>query len=349
MLNFGSTRTPTFTYKNRRIKRSLAKVASAWLTVIGVKYFGWSVSLMMHLIVLLAGLMVYSILKGSTPPPASLIVPDSFFNGTTPSFNHDNGKSLLNAMSEKYPLPSQQWSNQLDQTALNRMLNDPAGLNHNAIIGLGAPSGNSAQATGGGGLGPLGMPGGSIAAGPGVSFLGVHSRANSAVIILDTSGSMIDGWDYVESQVKLTLVAMRPYQKFAVIIFSDRDQILGPDHLVRASMATRQDIDNQLDNVAPQGHNDDMLEPFLTPFQAAFAMHPDCVYFLTDGNFDSRLVQSVADLYAGQNIPVYTFAFLDDPGDAASDADSIIKLKKIAAETNGEFHVISQNVLQQSQ
>jgi von Willebrand factor type A domain len=335
----------SFKFTSQFISR---KKMPAWLTLLGVKYFGWSVSLMIHLIVLLTGLMVYSILRGPAPPPP-LIAPESFFNGANPTLQPDDGRSVLDAMSQKHPLPAQEWTVHPEQTVLNQILDGPTGLNNNSVIGLGAPGGGLGQTAGGGGLGPLGIPGGSVAAGPGISFLDVHSRADSTVIIVDTSGSMIDGWEFVKSEVKSTIQSMRPYQKFAVIVFSDHDQILGPNQLVRATAAARQDIYNRLDNVAPQGHNDDMLIPFLTPFQAAFAMHPQSIYFLTDGNFDFRLIQSVADLYAGEHIPVYAFAYLDDPDDATADSDSIVKLKQIASETNGEFHAISENVLQQSQ
>jgi len=344
--HFRRPRAKVFTFNKGRFRHSFSKMLSGLPAIVGIKYFGWSVSLLAHLIVLLTGLMVYSIFRGSAPAPSLSIESEPFFTGSTASLEHDNGKSILDAMSDKYPLPSQAWSDQSNQTVLDRILNDSNGMNHNAVIGMGAPSGDFSQINGGG-LGPLGVSGGSIAAGPGISFLGVHSRADSAVIIIDTSGSMIDGWNYVESEVKSTIRDMRPYQKFAVIVFSDHDQILGPNYLLRATTAARQAIDDQLDNVAPQGHNDDMLMPFLTPFQRAFTMRPDSIYFLTDGNFDSRLIKSVADLYAGRNIPVYTFAYLDDPDGAASDADSIAKLKLIAAETRGEFHIISQSVLEQ--
>jgi hypothetical protein len=187
--------------------------------------------------------------------------------------------------------------------------------------------------------GALGVPARWRGSSPPVCFFGTHSRATSVVFLVDHSGSMIGKLHLVKDEVRRALDRLLPFEKFAVIVFSRHYQILGPSHLLPATVNLRRWVEKSFQRILAEGHNDHRLLPFLRPFQAAYAMRPQVIYFLTDGHFDPRLIPAIAALNATASARVYTFAFLDrNPVFQA-------RLRRIAAETGGKFEVVSRRRL----
>jgi hypothetical protein len=172
---------------------------------------------------------------------------------------------------------------------------------------------------------------------PGAVFDKSHARRT--VYLLDHSGSMLDSFDYLRTEVENATSNLAPFQRFAVIMFSENVTVLGPDHLQRANDDARRDIRKRLATIHASGHNDGELAPFQKGFEKAFAMNPEVIFFLTDGEFDPRLVDVVRKLNAqrpeNQRVEIHTIAYIQIGPDAAG------SLKKIAAENHGRYKFVA--------
>jgi hypothetical protein len=66
----------------------------------------------------------------------------------------------------------------------------------------------------------------------------------------------------------------------------------------------------------------------------AFAVGPDTIYLLSDGEFDRAIIARVKKLNAGGKVTVHTIGFLYRTGEPI--------LKKIAAENGGQYKFVSE-------
>ena len=166
--------------------------------------------------------------------------------------------------------------------------------------------------TAGDGLGSLALFGPKTVMGSGPLGHGPRIVTRKVVYLLDHSGSMLDTFDYLREEVKAAVNRLQPFQYFSVIMFSEDVTVLGPDHLRRATKEAMSDICLQIgeeDTPSWRGGDDDMLKPFQDGFEKALAMKPEVIVFLTDGNFDPRLVGVVKGLNRG-GVKIYTIAYV---------------------------------------
>ena len=302
--------------------------------------FGWITSVMIHLIALLGIVIAYHLIVGHfKPQPQPMVIPAAFFGGTVNSRPVPNNiTSSHEARRVQKQLRVKSWSAAVSPRSLSALLQDSAG--HRTTLEIGLGSGGAAAAQAFSGTGSLfGKLSGHIGSGPVTSFFGIATHAQRVVYLIDTSGSMIGKLHLVKRAVRKSLRGLLPFQKFAVIAFAHEFHIMGPAHLLPAQTFYRQAINVALKNIVAEGANDNMLRPFTRPFQAAFAMHPNVIYFLTDGHFDKRLIPYVARLSQHAHVQVCTFAFLDH--------DPVFqrRLRKIAQETGGKFEYVSRRIL----
>lgn len=302
--------------------------------------FGWITSVMIHLIALMAVLIAYHILANRfKAQPQPMVIPAAFFGGTINSHHPQNQTTASReAQRVQHQLQVKSWSAAVSPPSLSALLHDS--VHHQAIMPIGLGSGASAGAQTFSGSGSLfGKLSGHIGSGPVTSFFGVRAHAHRVVYLVDTSGSMIGKLHLVKRAVRKSIRGLLPFQKFAVIVFAHEFHILGPKHLLPARAFYRHSIDKALNAIVAEGENDNMLRPFTRPFQAAFAMHPDVIYFLTDGHFDKRLIPYVQRLNRHAHVQVCTFAFLDH--------DPVFqeRLRMIARETGGKFEYVSRRIL----
>jgi hypothetical protein len=149
--------------------------------------------------------------------------------------------------------------------------------------------------------------------------------------VLDHSGSMIDTFDFLREEVKKSLNGLTPMQAFSVVMFSEKvDEVFPKDatRLVNATPDVKRGLQDFVDNVRAAGKNDDLFDPFADGLRKAFAMKPQIIYFLTDGNFDPRVVDEAKRLNTIK-CKINTIAFIKVSKEAET------ALQAIAADSNG--------------
>jgi hypothetical protein len=326
-----------------------------WLEVA----FPWMVSFMLHLgiLILLVFMMIMFSRKGHrdgedndpivipTGAPAE-IESDRPAGRPNPGMNDPTREAAQNKFKEITDTDG--WAqNQSDTPSAGMFAGSEGALTD--VIGLGTGGtvgvGSGGNGTGDGGkLARYGMPGGGSGPGPKGLFGVGGTAANRIVYVLDHSGSMIDTFDFLRAEVKDKLQKLTPAQRFSVIMFSEEvDQVFPKDAtaLVSASPMVKKDLVNFVDNVRAAGKNDDLYDPFAKAMQKAFAMQPQIIYFLTDGNFDPKVADEVKRLNTagGGKVRVYTIAFIKVSKEAEE------SLKTIALDNGGKFKYVQEKDL----
>ena len=301
-----------------------------WLSVV--------LSVLVHVLLLFIFVLAIRLLiKIPPPPPLPLIVPQSFLSGNQLSHPDKVTAAPTRASALKRFLSTRNASNSVSPTALNAMLNGTASNEHLYAISLGQ---GGELASNNGSMGAMGVPGKTIGGMPAVSFFGVQTRAKRVVFLVDHAGRMVGHLYLLRREVQRSIRHLLPFQRFAVIEISATYKILGPDKLLRASPANRAMVLPRVHNMIAENRDFGELLPFLRPFKAAWAMHPQVIFFLTDGYVDPRLIADIADLNRQYPIRVYTFTFM---GDNKRHQEN---LRKIAAETRGKFLYLSPRLLE---
>jgi len=191
-----------------------------------------------------------------------------------------------------------------------------------SIIGIG---------TGGGeGLERYGLQAGG---GPGPSFFGLGKRARGArniVYVVDRSGSMVPTFEAVRREMRSSIEQLRRSQRFHVVFFNTGQPLENtPKKLVPATTSQKEQLLTFLDAVQPEGGT----EP-IPAMERAFAVRPDLIYFLTDGDFDPNLIEKLREWNKDKKVRIFTIAYVSQAGRAL--------LEQIAREHNGEFKYVSE-------
>lgn len=191
------------------------------------------------------------------------------------------------------------------------------------IIGLGGG--------GGGDLGKYGLDVGSVDPGP--QFFGLGGKARGAkriVYVVDRSGSMIETFDAVRKELLRSVDRLRRSQRFHVIFFKDGPPLENPPKkLVNASGDQKRSLAEFLDRVGPEGNTDP-----IPAMRRAFELGPDLIYFLTDGEFDPRLIEELRKRNPQKKVRIFTIAYVSQMGGTL--------LEQIARENNGEYRFVSE-------
>ncbi|HVT82016.1 MAG TPA: hypothetical protein VHM90_15330, partial [Phycisphaerae bacterium] len=253
----------------------------------------WAVSVTLNIgFWLLAAFIIYLPQAISATKAAETIIAPSSFED--PSFSQHpggaNGGPADPTRDERARLQqlmgSQGWS------ANDSMQNAAAALN--AGGGIEAPgiyAGNGAAVSPGKGasVSPFGQPSAGTGSGPRSTFYGTGGNAVKIVYLIDTSGSMLGGFPYVQQELTRSINKLVPLQFFCVIAVGTNDRrssAVGSGELLRATPENKKMVCDRIAQLAPEGPNDGVLEPFATAFQMAFQLKPELVYFLADGKSD---------------------------------------------------------------
>ncbi len=166
------------------------------------------------------------------------------------------------------------------------------------------------------------------------NFFGIQVDGKKFVFVVDASRSMNHPHDSPAKtrfgRLKIELVntidQMTEENQFFVIFFNNRAIPMPADGLVRATE------DNQMTCLewvatAHTGGQTDPREALLFALQ----LNPDIIYFLTDGEFEYRVVKDVKAANKHKT-PIYTFCFSDRSGEKF--------LKQIAEQNRGEYFYI---------
>lgn len=190
------------------------------------------------------------------------------------------------------------------------------------ILGIGAGGGDFSQY--------------GLTAGPGLSteFFGLGKSARGVrrvVYVVDRSGSMLDTFRYVRDELIRSISALRRTQKFHVIFFNaGRPLENSPQRLVSAIQEQKDHFFKFLDTVYPEGstHPEEAM-------RRALAVEPDLIYFLTDGEFDPKLIDKLDEWNRGRRVKIFTIAYFDRTGARL--------LERIAREHGGKFRFVTEN------
>ena len=124
------------------------------------------------------------------------------------------------------------------------------------------------------------------------------------VYVLDASGSMLETFDLLLRRLAYDLGRMRfdtttgRGTRLNVIFFRDDSKVCW-EGLRPATPANRMAAFRWARRVRPRGHTDP--QPALAK---AFAMDPECIVVLSDGEFDAEVLRTVAGLQARRERPV---------------------------------------------
>jgi hypothetical protein len=192
--------------------------------------------------------------------------------------------------------------------------------------GEGAGQGGSVVGSGGKGTGP------------GTEFFGMRDQAGSFAYVIDCSGSMIfrGSLDVAKRELLASLGRLSPEARFAIVFYNLDAQVFtdpnGHPGMMAATPANKARVRTLLSGVQADGGTDHMLA-----LRAAFNLHPEVIFFLTDAQLMTR--QDVDELVAQAGktrIQAVEFGEVGQLGGS-------VPLKMLAKATGGTYRYIDIN------
>jgi hypothetical protein len=275
-----------------------------------------------------------------------IIIPVAFQDPTNPGGvphpGENNDASRDAAQNMVKTVKAEGFSSSEKTSDVSKFLSGPKGDTSAALIAVGGGGGGGGGDTSGGssGLAPFGTPGGGSGSGPKAGFYGTGGNASKVVIIIDRSGSMLDVYDDVKAEAKHTIDHLIPLQSFAVVTFSDVAEVEGPGQLLRAIPSNKKLVLDKLMATVAEGNNDDTLIPYSSAFEKAFAMHPQLIFFLTDGAFDPQLYDVINKLNANKKVSICTFACDSQKKGEEGGGKYTQQLEQLAKDNGGKYQFI---------
>jgi len=190
----------------------------------------------------------------------------------------------------------------------------------------------------GGGSGSFGAVTGD---GPASGFFGQRGNAYKVVYVIDTSGSL--GWIFEPVQRALieSIDQLRPTQSFHVIFAGSRPIELPPRKLVPAIEAYKEPARRFISELVPELQCDPVAA-----MQRAFAVGPELIYFLTDGDFGlagKELLARLREWNADRRVHITTIGFGVKLTGSQLGGQPVGEpiLRQIAQEHSGNFRWVS--------
>jgi hypothetical protein len=165
-------------------------------------------------------------------------------------------------------------------------------------------------------------------------YFGLDAKgARKVVYVVDKSGSMTDSIVYVKYELKQSLRALDADAEFDILFYSSGPAAEMPlGKLVHATEDNKRAADKFINTIVPQGETDPS-----DALRRAFALKPDAIFLLTDGEFDRAIVRAVRELNKEGKARVYTIGFLYKHGEKT--------LQTIAAENGGAYRFVAESDL----
>jgi hypothetical protein len=155
--------------------------------------------------------------------------------------------------------------------------------------------------------------------------------ARKIVYVVDRSGSMTDSIDYVKVELKRSIGELPDDKEFHVLFYSSGPCVEMPTRrLVNATERNKAFAYEFVDGIIAQGETDPS-----DALRRAFAVRPEVIYLLTDGEFDKAMVDLLKRLNRDQKIIVHTIGFWSWRSRQDSDPPSGEEVMKIMADQNG--------------
>ncbi|HEX8914653.1 MAG TPA: hypothetical protein VF796_20045, partial [Humisphaera sp.] len=198
----------------------------------------------------------------------------------------------------------------------------------------------SGDGDGSGPLAPFGAPGGG-APGPKGPVFGHGGNARKIVFICDATGTMINKMSVLRRELKAAVKDLRNgVQSYKIVWYTDNGKVLtekgpGKEGLIVCSVNNKDATFTWLDDITPAGTTDP-----IPAIQAAFALKPDLIYFLSDGEFNNlRSYKEVLDevvkgSQSSKGTKVNTILF------DTIDPDAQKVMEDMSKQTNGRFRAV---------
>jgi len=209
------------------------------------------------------------------------------------------------------------------------------------VIGIGGIEGKD-----GGGGGPLARfglrPGGQGMA-PRSPFMGTCGSAHHVCFVIDRSGSMIDTFDAVRTEMLKSIGWMAPPQDFHIILFADgRPKELQHKRLVPASDPYKLDAAMFLEPVKAEGKTDPapaLARAFDVLANADPTKPGKLIHLLTDGVFpdNKKVMEMIHKRNTSKEVMINTYLYGNRPTEA------VRVLRQIADENGGIFQCVDAN------
>ncbi|MGC8560166.1 MAG: hypothetical protein ACP5O1_05740 [Phycisphaerae bacterium] len=301
--------------------------------------FPWIASILIHLaLALLIMFLIIAVAEPKLLKPHPIIVPQSM----NQRFSLHPGKMssagahnpLRQVRQDIKQLMSQH--THMSRTSVKSLLNSSA--THSLdFIARGAEGG----AANGGALASFGVPGGGMGSGPPTGFMGTGGgNATRIVYVIDHGGNLLVGLGQIKAALNRSVSRLVPIQQFGVIVFASHSRLLPPG-FAHATNANKRALRQELKVLTPGLPNMDRYSYFATPFQMAFKLRPQIIYFLANGAIDPRLIKLIATLNKSHAVHIYTFAYADRHRHGVG----ALLLKKIATQNGGKYKFISRQMV----
>ena len=178
-------------------------------------------------------------------------------------------------------------------------------------------------------------------AGPPAAFFGSGSRADHLCYVVDRSGSMIDTFDAVRTEMLVSIARLRSSQDFHIILFAEGNpKELMHRRLVPATDRYKEDVATFLETIRAEGKTDPipaLLRAFDVLAQADPSKPGKVIYLLTDGVFpdNQAVLKAIRARNADKGVIIHTFLYGNKPPEAEK------VMKDIAAENGGKYKFVS--------
>jgi hypothetical protein len=200
-----------------------------------------------------------------------------------------------------------------------------------ALKDIGDIGGNAGSGLGGAGTGTgIGVGDGSGGSGAGgTSFFGVAARGTRFAFIVDVSGSMNgDKIEILKRELAKSISKLGDEAQFVVVPFESQARPLRTGvRYLNASTRNRQEAIAVISELTAEGGTNP-----LPAFQLVLAMRPrpDAIYFMTDGQFDRTMPDSLRGLLAaGRMVTIHGICFVDNSSEDL--------MRQIAGLTKGTY------------
>ena len=165
------------------------------------------------------------------------------------------------------------------------------------------------------------------------TFMGVQAQGRRFCIIADRSGSMFGTkFERLKKEILATLDDMRSHTRVQMVLFNTR-ALAYPKSEWLHPRDERDEMEVWLNGLVADG------DTYPTPaFVEAFSLEPlpDAIFFMTDGQFDPRVVKQILRLNttAQRVVPVHTITFVDRSAE--------LMMRKIAEDSGGKYRHVNE-------
>ncbi len=221
---------------------------------------------------------------------------------------------------------------QADMVLTDRLVMATVVINPGAPPPTATPGGVDAGSGGGQGGGSGGGRGSGTGSGEGsgvgeTKFMGIKAEGRTFIYVVDCSGSMLGKkLDETKSELMASIRMLTSRQQQFFVFFYD-DQTYpwpGPQKLKYALLHNIRNCEAWIRSISGGGGTAP-AEALL----AAISMNPDVIFFMSDGQFDDAICDTVRIARGNKPMAIHTISFVDKSGEAV--------MRRIAEENRGKY------------